>query len=65
MEKKKMQENNIGKIKNTLILAIKNANFFPAIKVLTRKILTAFSAIVLFMPWEISAEEISDIQKKE
>ena len=27
-----MQENNIGKIKNTLISAIKNANFFPAIK---------------------------------
>lgn len=47
----------IGKISTMLISATGNVNISPAIRVPTRKILIAYSAIALCMYWEIAAAE--------
>ena len=44
--------------------AIRTVNTFPAIKQMTPKILTAFSATAPCMPWVTSAEVISITQKR-
>lgn len=58
-------EKNIGKIKNTLISAIRNVSIFPAIEELIRRTLTVCSAIARFMPLETNAAEISNIMRRD
>ena len=58
-------EKNIGKTKNTLILAIRNVNIFHAIKELIQRTLTVCSAIARFMPLETNAAEISNIMRRD
>ena len=52
--------NHIGKESITLFSVTKNANIFRAMQAQIRRILTACSAIVRCMHWEINVAEISE-----